>query len=218
MAKLCIIFSRIPEPGKTKTRLIPILGKHGAAQLHKGLIQKLLLEINENKEKEITYEMAVAGDLQTNSFSWLQDEFAMATNFTKTITIKQQQGQDLGQRMALAFATGFQRGYEEIILLGTDSPEITKETINQAFAKLALHDVVLGPTMDGGYILIGQKKANAKLFSNIQWSTDKVLGQTISRCKEQGLTVAKLSPVRDIDHPSDLQTLDLESFGLVSNG
>jgi hypothetical protein len=116
-----------------------------------------------------------------------------------------QEGEDLGSRMSHAFHAAFQMSYQSILLIGTDIPSLQSAIIEQALKSLATYDVVLGPTMDGGYYLIGLKKPMPDLFTDIPWSTDQVLTRTQQHAHHLGLSVELLPQLRDLDTIDDLQ-------------
>ena len=112
-----------------------------------------------------------------------------------------------GDRMRGAFARAFARGRREAVLVVTDTPEISAATIERAFAALATSDAVLGPASDGGYYLIGMRQRCDHLFEAIDWSTERVAGQTRERAREAGLSLAELEPLADVDTSVDLDRL-----------
>ncbi len=197
-----ILFTRFPEPGKVKTRLIDKLGAQGAANLHKEMTQQVIQRIqpalqSTNLRMQVYYD---GGSSQQMS-NWL------GTNHI----LVHQQGGDLGERMAHAFSRSFQQGASRTLLIGSDCPGIDADSITGALAKLHSHDLVLGPAADGGYYLIGLcpgKKEYQSLFDNIDWGTGQVLTQTLSRAKDSGLSSTLLLQLHDIDRPEDLVYFD----------
>jgi len=111
---------------------------------------------------------------------------------------------DLGQRMHTAFAAAFAAGATKAIIIGTDCPELTTDLLNQAFAQLDTHDVVLGPTLDGGYYLLGMKELMPEFFLHKEWSTASVRPATLADAARLGLRVALLPPLADVDTAEDL--------------
>jgi rSAM/selenodomain-associated transferase 1 len=196
-----IIFTRYPEPGTTKTRLIPHLGRRGAADIQRQmtghvLAQALPLMTSRGLELEIRYE---GGDARLMR-AWLGD----------AVTYVRQGPGDIGRRMAQAFRDAVDRGHRSIVLIGTDIPDITTALIAGAFEKLYDDKIVLGPAVDGGYYLIGlPRKMLAPgapgLFSDIAWGTATVLQETCRRLKEQGLNYSLLETLEDVDRPEDLR-------------
>ncbi|HEY9597725.1 MAG TPA: TIGR04282 family arsenosugar biosynthesis glycosyltransferase [Cyanophyceae cyanobacterium] len=196
LTKEClIVFTRYPEPGKTKTRLIPMLGAEGAARLQHRMTENTLTQA---KELEIIRPSVVkvyftGGDRKLMQ-NWLGSDF-----------IYQQQSQgDLGQRMASAFQEAFAGGMTGAVIIGTDCPDLDAQLIAKAFHLLQLYDLVLGPAEDGGYYLIGLRQLIPELFVGIPWSTDEVLQQTIRIAQALDLAIAYLPLLKDIDRPEDL--------------
>lgn len=115
---------------------------------------------------------------------------------------KLQKGVGLGERMEQAFKEGFLKGYRQIVLIGSDLPELTREDLKQAFEALDTNEYVLGPATDGGYYLIGMKSLNSELFRQITWGSSTVLRQTIEKIKNKPLSL--LEKRRDLDTYEDL--------------
>jgi rSAM/selenodomain-associated transferase 1 len=195
-----IIFTRYPVPGKTKTRLIPVLGEEGAAKLHRQLTDKTI----STAEKLLYYhplslEIYFAGGTKTLMQNWLGDSF---------IYQPQPEG-DLGERMAIAFQKSFESGYEKVLLIGTDCPTLKYKILREALEKLNQNELVLGPAEDGGYYLIGLRHFIPQLFENISWGTSSVLEQTNAIGLSLNLSIAYLPILADIDRPEDISLLDL---------
>ena len=115
-----------------------------------------------------------------------------------------QNGSDLGERMKNAFALLFER-HERVVLIGSDLPELSTTLIEKAYALLEENDLVLGPTLDGGYYLIGLRSVQPHLFEKMSYSHPEVLAQTLERAKELKLSFAMLEPLRDLDTLEDLK-------------
>ncbi|MBW1913697.1 MAG: TIGR04283 family arsenosugar biosynthesis glycosyltransferase [Deltaproteobacteria bacterium] len=200
MNERLIIFTRYPVPGMTKTRLIPELGPVRAAELHKQITEKTLdTAINAAALKGIRPEIHYTGGDLKNMRSWLGSD----------IPFQEQCQGDIGSRMYNSLIKAFENGSRQIILIGTDIPEIMPDHILSGFDFLSNHDVVLGPSTDGGYWLISLKKP-VNLFSNINWGTGEVLKQTIDAAVEKGLSVHLLEPLTDLDQPKDLKAIALD--------
>lgn len=193
-----ILFTRFPQPGKVKTRMIDRLGPQGAAQLHRKMTEQVIYQIQPALQtRKIQLQVYYNGGSHQDMAAWL------GRNCTFCI----QQGRDLGQRMEHAFAQTVQQGAERILLIGSDCPDITADIITSGLEKLNSHDLVLGPAADGGYYLIGLHAAgnkNAILFNSINWGTDQVLEQTLTQAKKGGLSYTLLPQLHDIDRPEDL--------------
>ena len=114
---------------------------------------------------------------------------------------------DLGERMKNAFMEAFDSGFKRVVLIGSDIPGLTLEFIEEAFTSLKEKDVVIGPSFDGGYYLVGfrDKKFSPQVFKGIPWSTERVFEETMKILEREGLTVHALKPLRDIDKIDDLR-------------
>jgi len=190
-----IIFGRYPVPGQTKTRLIPALGPAGAADLQRRLTENILETVRKfAMSREIGVEICFEGDSKQKMRQWLG---------SGEILSRQVSG-NLGERMQAAFLDAFQRGVHRVVLLGTDISQLRTDHLEQSFDALAENDLVIGPSTDGGYWLIGLNYP-VDLFEGIKWSTDTVFGQTLALAKEQGLRVKILTPLTDIDTAEDLK-------------
>jgi uncharacterized protein len=174
-----VIFTRYPEPGKTKTRLIPALGSVGAANLQQQMTEHTIWQTQElQRVNGISVEVRFAGGNLQVMQDWLGLEL-----------LYQSQGEgDLGARMERSLVDAFQNSAEHVIIIGTDCPELTSSILATAFAKLQTVDLVLGPAIDGGYYLIGLRRLIPELFTNIDWGTSQVLQQTVAIAQELGVS------------------------------
>ena len=112
---------------------------------------------------------------------------------------------DLGARMRQAFQKGFRQGWKQVVLIGSDLPDLTPAILRESFERLTDHDLVLGPARDGGYYLIGLKADCPELFGNSMiWGTQEVLKNTLITADQLGLKTALLTRLRDVDRPEDL--------------
>ncbi len=193
-----ILFTRFPQPGKVKTRMINRLGPQDAAELHRKMTEQVIHRVQPAlQSRKIQLQVYYYGGSQQEMTDWLG----------KNYTFCPQQGNDLGRRMAHAFARTIRQGAERILLIGSDCPDIDAGIITSGLAKLHSHDLVLGPAADGGYYLIGLCAGGSEyvsLFNNIDWGTDQVLEQTLTQAKMDGLSYTLLSKLNDIDRPEDL--------------
>ncbi|MFW9264338.1 TIGR04282 family arsenosugar biosynthesis glycosyltransferase [Nostoc sp. CALU 546] len=190
-----IIFTRYPEPGKTKTRLIPALGTVGAANLQRKMTEHTIFQVQElQKAIDISVEVRfVGGDSQL-----MQDWLGLDL-------VYQSQGEgDLGLRMARSLFDAFQSGAEQVIIIGTDCPGVNPQILATAFEKLHAFDLVLGPAIDGGYYLIGLCQPIPELFVNIEWGTAQVFQKTVDIAQKLNLSHVNLLPLADVDRPEDL--------------
>jgi uncharacterized protein len=186
-----IIFTRYPIPGEAKTRLIPALGAAGAAQLQRRMTQGTIATAQQTPHP---IQIQFCGGTIEELRSWLGNEF----------TYEAQSTGDLGDRMAHAFDQGFAAGHDRVVIIGTDCPGIDRTILDQAFTALTSHDLVLGPAADGGYYLIGLRRAIPELFQSIAWSTATVRTKTLEIATTLNLTYALLPELSDIDRPEDL--------------
>ncbi|UCF91448.1 MAG: TIGR04283 family arsenosugar biosynthesis glycosyltransferase [Desulfobacterales bacterium] len=195
-----IIFTRYPTPGQTKTRMIPLLGETGAAELQRQMTGHLLSNVRGLAQRRpLNVEIRFDGGNRSLMQNWLGPEFVY----------RRQDPGDLGRRMARALADAFDCGVDQTVLIGSDIPGITTEILQRAFEGLAQTDLVFGPANDGGYYLIGMQKAAIdralpELFSGISWGTAKVLSQTLAAVANSGLTFFLLDRLDDVDRPEDL--------------
>ncbi len=198
--KRLILFTRYPEPGTTKTRMIPKLGAEGAAELQRQMTRHIVSRVTKFTGLHPTpLEIRFEGGNKNLMEAWLGAGFDYSP-----------QGKgDIGLRMGRAFEDGFGNGSESAVIIGSDIPDITVYIIQRAFEGLKKHDLVLGPAGDGGYYLIGIHKtafirANPRLFNGIHWGTDRVLSQTLAVAKKIGLNYILLDTLNDVDRPEDL--------------
>jgi rSAM/selenodomain-associated transferase 1 len=195
-----IVFTRYPEPGKAKTRLIPVLGKTGAANLHRLMTQKTIARaLSLQNTRRLCVEIHWAGGSQKLMQDWLGTD----------IIYQNQIDGDLGAKMTAAFQNSFNSGVDKAAIIGTDCPAIKAEIMAEAFDKLSQHDLVLGPAKDGGYYLIGLRRSIPELFAGINWGTSEVFASTRAIAQNLDLNIAYLPTLADIDLPEDLLSLDI---------
>ncbi|MEQ9624941.1 TIGR04282 family arsenosugar biosynthesis glycosyltransferase [Coleofasciculus chthonoplastes] len=190
-----IIFTRYPEPGKTKTRMIPALGEKGAAKLQRQMTENTLAKAKKLQAfHPVSVEIHFAGGNQQLMQAWLGAD---------VIYYQQSEG-DLGKRMASAFEKSFAAGMTGVVIIGTDCPDLNPQIMAEAFKFLETQDLVLGPAQDGGYYLIGLRRLIPELFVGIHWGTSQVRQQTVEIADNLGLAIASLPILHDIDRPEDL--------------
>jgi len=189
------VFTRYPEAGRSKTRLIPALGAEGAADLQRMMTEHTLAGVRELTEKEgVSAQVLFEG----GSEELMQRAFGRGWNYSA-----QSEG-DLGARMRAAFEDAFGSGAISVVLIGTDCPGLDAGLMGSAFSDLDTCDLVLGPAADGGYYLIGLKRTVPELFADIPWGTGLVLDRTLQRAEGLGLVVELLKRLEDVDRPEDL--------------
>lgn len=199
MKEALIIFVRNPELGKVKTRLAAQIGDEKALNVYRKLLAH-------------TKELAV--ETGTDVFVFATE--ALSDDYWNQFTIAQQKGDDLGQKMQSAFEAVFNKGYEKVVIIGSDCPELSCAHIQEAFQSLDEKDVVIGPAKDGGYYLLGMKKIHEKLFHNKAWSTAKVFEETITAINELQLSYKQLETLRDVDEEKDLPQSWREEFFILA--
>lgn len=188
--ELLIIFYRNPELGKVKTRLAASIGDEKALAIY--------LKLSAHT-RDVTENLTMDKALYYSDFTDREDNWSL-THFKKEI----QTGRDLGERMRNAFASGFEQGYQKIVIIGTDCFELTPEIIKQSFERLDHHDTVIGPALDGGYYLLGMKKLIPEVFRNKAWSTESVCTETMKDFERLNLGYSLSPPLRDVDEVKDL--------------
>lgn len=194
-----IVFTRYPQPGKAKTRLIPALGAAGAATLQRQMTEYTLKQAQRLVNLHpLSVEVWFAGTDPETDRQQMQDWLGSDWVY------RSQAAGDLGERMANAFQTAFDNGSKQVVTIGTDCPELDAAKLLQAFQLLQDNDLVLGPATDGGYYLIGLRRFVPELFTGIAWSTEKVLQQTIEIAQRLALSIGYLDALTDIDRPQDL--------------
>jgi len=193
--KRLIIFVKNPIEGEVKTRLASSLGDEKALEVYQQLL-KITAGVAEdvNAEKLVSYSKYVE---ESDDF----DE----TIFDKSV---QKKG-DLGEKMKHAFRDGFDEGFNRIVLIGSDCPEITQSLIDKAFKKLYEFDSVIGPSDDGGYYLIGLSRFIPEIFDDVEWSTSSVFSSTIKALDDLEATYHVLKKLNDIDTENDLNASGL---------
>jgi uncharacterized protein len=180
-----VIFTRFPEPGRAKTRLIPLLGAERAAALHRLLTERTVAAA---RASELEVEVRITG-APTGAFAdWLGSDIRL---------VDQGEG-DLGDRLRRAARPA------PVLFVGSDLPDLSAELLVDAARQLKGERVVLGPAEDGGYWAIGMGEALDFLFHSMPWGTDRVFELTMARLRQQGLAPVLLPKLADCDRPEDL--------------
>jgi rSAM/selenodomain-associated transferase 2/rSAM/selenodomain-associated transferase 1 len=189
-----ILFCRYPVPGRTKTRLIPVLGRTGAAELQRRLTEETLSKVKRFARRySAAVEVCSDGELKKVG-RWLGPGVHLS---------RQPEG-NLGSRMKAAFDRAFGNGCRRVVLHGADVPGMRGAHLEEAFGALSEHDLVLGPSTDGGYWLIGLSRSE-DLFRGMAWGDDRVFRETLLRARERGLRTHLLEPLTDVDTPVQLR-------------
>lgn len=195
MENALIIFIRNPEKGKVKSRLAKDLGDDKTLAVYEYLLK---------------YTRDICAEANLNSYVFYSDyinsnDIWNGPCFTKHL----QEGEDLGDKMKNAFAKLFDLGFEKVSIIGSDCYELTTKHINEAFLQLEKQDVVVGPSNDGGYYLLGMKQLQPELFTDKNWGSNEVLSRTLENFKHLKLKFSELPSLNDIDTIDDLSGTDI---------
>lgn len=194
MKQLLICFLKYPQAGHVKTRLAKDLGETGAATLYKALAERVITEVYPLTESYDVVLCAEPSHSLEDFREWIGPNW----------TFWHQQGEDLGDRLAYAADQAFAEGYERVMFIGTDCIGMDESFICEAFNQLATHQVVIGPSSDGGYYLLAFDEPSDWLFENMIWSTELVLNETMDRIETRDLKHHLLEEKLDVDTMEDL--------------
>jgi len=200
------IFCKTPERGFVKTRLAASIGDQKALEIYLDLLKITDQETKPFSSSRHLFLVSALEDSVEKMRSTLQQQGLF---IDPKINFAIQQGEDLGQRMFAAFKNLF-KNHRSVVLIGCDLPDLTSALISKAFDALQSNDLVIGPSCDGGYYLIGLKKEMPDLFKEISWSSEKVLKQTLETAERLSLKVQLLEKLRDIDTVDDLHLSKLK--------
>lgn len=190
---LLMIFTRNPELGKCKTRLAATIGNQAALEVYELLLDHTVtITKNLSVTKEVHYSTRIG-----------QNDIWDPTVYNK----KQQEGKDLGVRMYNAFRNGFESGYTNIIIIGSDMYDLSEQDIENAFEALKNNEYVIGPAEDGGYYLFGMKSLNSKVFQNKSWGTNTVLPNTLKDIQQTNVKL--LEERNDVDYYEDIKDISV---------
>ncbi|HFD32565.1 MAG TPA: glycosyltransferase [Gammaproteobacteria bacterium] len=188
-----LIFTKLPLPGKCKSRLIEVLGKNGAANLQAKLVKKIIMDLSGFNLCPFEIWQSEPGDYFSQ---WLYKR-------NIKIPVHFQQGKDLGMRMVNAIEQTL-REVSNVIIIGSDCLLYSYDYLATAITRLQNNDVVIGPATDGGYVLIGMQQVFPMLFDGIHWGTDSVFEQTVAKLQAEKHRYHCLETLWDIDRSSDL--------------
>ncbi len=195
MTDSVLIMVRYPVAGKAKTRLAAAMGPDKAAQFYRICARQILLELGSLPTQVNKYIFFTdSGDSQ-NVEKWAGPGFKF----------KAQAGEDLGERLINAFKEVFSEGAGKAVIIASDVPDISTDIIIRAMEALDFCDIVLGPSHDGGYYLLGMNRPHQEIFRDIPWSSPKVTEKTLARAGEMGLTACLLPTLIDIDNFEDFK-------------
>jgi rSAM/selenodomain-associated transferase 1 len=192
------IMAKASQPGEVKTRLCPPLSHRQAAELYQCFLLDKVAQVN-----ALPRVSPVISYTPTGSRAWFE---ALTPPHFRLIP---QRGDDLGARLLFTFEQLFDQGYAHVIVIDSDTPTLPMAHLEEGLRLIADwdNDVVLGPTEDGGYYLIGLRQAHHELFEQMPWSTSEVFLETMKRSARQGLRVACTAFWYDVDTPADLARL-----------
>jgi rSAM/selenodomain-associated transferase 1 len=197
-----LLFAKAPVPGRAKTRLIPALGALGAARLHEQLLRDTVARLA----------VGLDGSMDTRLELWCAPDTAhplfQELAATYGLELHRQSDGDLGDRL-LAGCTDALRRADGAVLIGSDCPDLGPAQLAQAVLALQTPgvDAVLGPALDGGYVLLGLRRAAPGLFTEMPWGQDRVAELTRERMRLLGWCWRELPALRDVDRPEDLELL-----------
>jgi len=186
------IFAKTPEAGKVKTRLSPPFTPEQAAEFYRLSLDETIRRVSAGPCRPVLFH---AGD------------DAYFRRHYPDLPRLPQRGLDLGARMDHALAQLLSTGFEAAILIGSDSPDLPLTLVEQAHAALVTHDVVVAPSRDGGYVLIGERRHHPELFQAIPWSTGEVLATTRERLAALAISACELPAWEDVDDGASLARL-----------
>lgn len=189
------VFAKAPIAGEVKTRLVPPLAVDEAAALHRWLVRRALRTALRSGARAVS--LWCAPSCAHPFFSACEREFS--------VTLHDQSGPGLGERMASAFAA-LTRDVP-VLLVGADCPALTETDLQNAAAALATHAVVLQPAEDGGYVLVGQRRNHPEMFTGIDWGSASVMCATRQRLREAGIAWLEMPLLWDVDRPEDYHRL-----------
>jgi hypothetical protein len=195
MRRVLGVFAKVPRPGAVKSRLAAGIGPDAAARVYDAFLRDFLPRL-----APLPFERVLAYAPES-----AQGYFQLLTG--SDFVLEPQSGSDLGERMRAFFDRRFRDGAQHVVLVGSDSPNLPLSRVHDAFASLDRCEIVLGPSDDGGYYLLGARRLVPELFAGITWGTPAVLAETTRRLASIGVVPALLESFYDVDVPRDLTRL-----------
>ncbi|NJK93383.1 MAG: glycosyltransferase [Blastochloris sp.] len=186
MSPVVVVMLKEPVPGRVKTRLAAAVGEEEACRIYRGLVERQLSVLPQDWEREICF---APDNAEAAMRAWLGSGWRYHA----------QSGGDLGERMWAAVERNRPDAERPVILLGGDCPYVDQDIMKQCRERLENHELVIGPSLDGGYYLLGLKKGIPELFRNMSWSTDVVLAETLRRAGQMGISAGLLPELEDVD-------------------
>ncbi len=203
-----IIFAKSPTSGPVKTRLQSLLRPETAVRLAEAFLHDAIETARRLTAAQLF--LACSPSQRDPCFQKLAQRYR--------ITLIDQKGKDLSQRMREAFREIKGRGFQKILIIGSDLPTLPSSHLQQAFRFLRQHEVVIGPSLDGGYYLIGISHQIPPIFDDIPWSTERVFVMTMKKILKAKLSCGLLPFWYDVDRPEDLRFLSLHLSLLHQEG
>jgi len=188
-----LVFCKAPRAGKVKTRLAKSIGETAAKEVHEYLAWHCLQQVLSFAIAPV--ELWCAPDTDHDFFRHCHTDLG--------IPLRQQKGDDLGQRMQHALSETL-RNHMPVVLIGTDCPVLTADYLHSAFFAASQNKTVIAPAEDGGYVLLAVNELQSKLFTDMPWGTPQVYAETMARVAGETET---LTPLWDIDYVEDLRRL-----------
>jgi uncharacterized protein len=210
MKEALVLMAKAPIAGQVKTRLGGALGPEDAAELYVAFLSDTFAAMEEvwEEREEVSLVLCYTPAGEEEAFERVEREGGL---------MLAQRGDDLGERMRNCFADLFEAGFESIVMIGADTPTLPPDALDEALERLGEEGgenrVVIGPTEDGGYYLIGTRRLHARLFEGVNWGTGTVLAETQQRAQTAGVEISLLPEWYDVDTPADLERLKQEVIG-----
>jgi len=202
---LLMIFAKLPEPGKVKTRLAKVIGNEEAAGVYKQLVKRVAEQVAPpptQKESWATWVIFDPPGSEPAVREWLEPLFLQGIE-----AFLAQVSGGLGDRLGAAFVAGFEAGFEKVAAIGTDCPHLDARGISACWESLEQSDVVFGPADDGGYYLIGMRENRQELFQDVPWSSDQTLPASLAVAERIGAAVDLLDELSDVDEVEQWEAL-----------
>ena len=192
--KAVIVLVKYPQKGKVKTRLALTTNNNFAVGIYKVIARHIFNEVDKLNNEIDVFIFYTPIESVNKITKWVDKDFFFRV----------QSGNSLGERMSNAFNEVFEKDYCQVMIIGSDVPDISSKIILESFINLNGSDIVISPSDDGGYSLLGMKKPYNFLFKDIEWSTNNVLKQTVKKINEKGLKLTTICSLNDIDTYDEL--------------
>lgn len=190
--ELVQIVAKAPEPGRVKTRLVPLLGSEQASEVYREMTEVVITQAI----ADYPVQLWCTPDIDHPFFQSCRERFG--------VELRVQAEGDFGKRLETALKTGLKTA-QRVVLLGSDCPGITREYLARAFDALRRHEVVIGPAEDGGFVLIGTRRMLPGLLRDIPWSSGRARERTEAILQAERVDYQLLGNLWDVDRPGDLR-------------